>query len=249
MRIDILTIFPETFAGVFSTGMIRKAAEDGRVRLGVHDLRSWARDRHRTTDDYAFGGGPGMLMKPEPMFAAVSELRGPGSRVVLLTPQGRVFNQAVARELSAIPHLVLACGRYEGVDERVRLAACDDELSIGDYVLTGGELPAMVVVDAVVRLLPGVLAEGSAESDSFSEGLLEGPQYTRPRVFAGLSVPDVLLSGDHAAVARWRRKEALRRTWRRRPELLHGLTLSGEDRRLLAEVVAEEGAPGEAPVL
>jgi tRNA (guanine37-N1)-methyltransferase len=248
LRIDVLTIFPEMFDGPFSAGMIRKAREDGRVDVRVHDLRSWARDRHRVTDDYAFGGGPGMVMKPEPIFAAVAELRGPGARVALLTPQGRVFDQALARELSGVGQLVLICGRYEGVDERVRLALCSDEISIGDYVLTGGELPAMVVVDAVVRLLPGVLAEGAAESDSFAQGLLEGPQYTRPRVFEGLAAPDVLLSGDHAAVARWRRKEALRRTWQRRPELLGRVQLSEQDRRLLAEVVAEEGGrPGGDP--
>jgi tRNA (guanine37-N1)-methyltransferase len=240
VRIDILTIFPDMFAGVFAEGIVRKAQEEGRVEIRVHNLRRWAPGRHQVTDDYAFGGGPGMVMKPEPIFAAVDELRTPDSRVVLLTPQGRPFRQSVAAEYARLRHLVLICGRYEGVDERVRLAACDDEVSIGDYVLTGGEIPAMVVVDAVVRLLPGVLAPGAAAEESFASGLLEGPHYTRPRVFRGLAVPEVLVSGHHAQVARWRRKEAIRRTYLRRPDLLAAAPLGEEDRRLLAEVEREE---------
>jgi tRNA (guanine37-N1)-methyltransferase len=241
VRIDVLTIFPGMFAGVFAEGMVARAAEAGACAIAVHDLRRWADGRHQVTDDYAFGGGPGMVMKPEPFFRAVGELRGAESRVILMTPQGRPFSQAVAAELAQRPHLLLLCGRYEGVDERVRLALCDDEISIGDYVLTGGELPAMVLIDAVVRLLPGVLAEGSAEGDSFATGLLEGPQYTRPREFAGMAVPEVLLSGDHGAVARWRRQQALRRTLERRPDLLRKAALTDEDRRMLADMQAEQG--------
>jgi tRNA (guanine37-N1)-methyltransferase len=236
MRIDVLTIFPAMFAGVFAEGMVGRAAQAGICAIAIHDLRHWAEGRHRVTDDYAFGGGPGMVMKPEPFFRAVGELKGPGGRAVLMSPQGRPFTQAVAAELARVPQLLLLCGRYEGVDERVRLALCDDEISIGDYVLTGGELPAMVVVDAVVRLLPGVLAEGSAEGDSFASGLLEGPQYTRPREFRGMAVPEVLLSGDHGAVAAWRRREALRRTLERRPELLDRAELTEADRRILAQL-------------
>ncbi len=247
MKIDILTIFPEMFAGPFDCGMVRKAREEGRVEVRVHNLRAWAAGRHQVTDDYAFGGGPGMVMKAEPVCAAVDELTGPGARVVLLTPQGRVFDQALARELAACEQLILICGRYEGVDERVRLTLGTAAISVGDYVLSGGELPAMVVTEAVVRLIPGVLAPGSAEEDSFATGLLEGPQYTRPRVFRGLPVPEVLLAGDHGAVARWRRKEALRRTWRRRPEFIDRATLSAEDRRLLAEAIVEEGRESRDP--
>jgi tRNA (guanine37-N1)-methyltransferase len=243
VRIDVLTIFPGMFAGVFAEGMVARAAEAGTCTIAVHDLRRWAAGRHKVTDDYAFGGGPGMVMKPEPFFAAVGELREPATRVILMSPQGRPFTQALAAELARQRHLLLLCGRYEGVDERVRIALCDDEISIGDYVLTGGELPAMVVIDAVVRLLPGVLAEGSAEGDSFATGLLEGPQYTRPREFAGMAVPEVLLSGDHGAVARWRRREALRRTLERRPDLLAKAPLTEEDRRILSELA------GQAPPL
>jgi tRNA (guanine37-N1)-methyltransferase len=244
VTIDIVTIFPAMFEGPFAAGMVAKAVAEGRCAIRVHDLRQWAAGRHRVTDDYAFGGGPGMVMKPEPFFGAVAALRRPGGRTILLSPQGRVFTQAVAAELAALPQLLLLCGRYEGVDERVRIALCDDELSIGDYVLTGGELPAMVVVDAVVRLLPGVLAPGAAQGDSFATGLLEGPHYTRPRTYAGLSVPEVLLSGDHAAIARWRRKEALRRTLQRRPDLLARAPLDETDRRLLEEIRREETAAG-----
>ena len=243
MRIDIVTIFPGMFAGVFAEGMVARACEAGACALAVHDLRQWAAGRHQVTDDYAFGGGPGMVMKPEPFFAAVGALRAPTTRVILMSPQGRPFTQAVAGELAGAQHLLLLCGRYEGVDERVRLGLCDDEVSIGDYVLTGGELPAMVVVDAVVRLIPGVRAEGSAEGDSFATGLLEGPQYTRPREYAGMAVPEVLMSGDHGAVARWRRREALRRTLERRPDLLANAALTDADRRMLVDLQGGAGAP------
>jgi tRNA (guanine37-N1)-methyltransferase len=236
MKIDVLSIFPGMFAGAFAEGMVARAREAGACAIEVHDLRRWAEGRHQVTDDYAFGGGPGMVMKPEPFFRAVGDLRSPAAHVALMSPQGRPFTQAVAGELARKEHLLLLCGRYEGVDERVRVALCHDEISIGDYVLTGGELPAMVVIDAVVRLLPGVLAEGSAEGDSFATGLLEGPQYTRPREYEGMAVPEVLISGDHGAVARWRRREALRRTLERRPDLLARAPLTDEDRRMLADL-------------
>lgn len=245
MRIEVLTILPGIFAGPLDEGMIRKARERGLVAIDVVNLRDFAEGRHRVTDDYAFGGGPGMVMKVEPIVAAVEHLlaRGPApARVILLDPAGEVFTQEKAWELAREEHLILICGRYEGVDERVRRVVTD-EISIGDYVLTGGELAALVVIDAVVRLVPGVLnQEEAARQDSFSTGLLEGPRYTRPREFRGERVPEVLLSGHHGAIARWRRKEALRRTWQRRPELLQAAVLSPEDRRLLEEIWAEEGA-------
>lgn len=246
MRIDILTILPGIVSAPLQEGMIRKARERGLVTIEVVNIRDFATDRHRTTDDYAFGGGPGMVMKPEPIVAAVEHClaRAAGGRrprVLLMTPAGEVFTQEKAWELAAEEHLIFICGRYEGVDERVRELVVTDEISIGDYVLTGGELPALVITDAVVRLLPGVLnREEAARQDSFATGLLEGPHYTRPREFRGLAVPEVLLSGHHGEIARWRRREALRRTWRRRPELLQAAVLSPGDRRLLEEIWAEE---------
>jgi len=221
MKVDILTLFPGMFAGPLDESMVGRAREQGVLTLGIHNLRDWASDRHKTVDDRPFGGGPGMLLKPEPVFAAVEALKTPRTRVILLCPQGRTFTQAVARELAGGEHLILVCGSYEGFDERIRTALADDELSIGDYVLTNGALPAMVVVDAVVRLLPGVLGdEASARDESFSHGLLEYPQYTRPAEFRGLRVPEVLLSGNHAEIARWRAEQARHRTTRRRPDLL-----------------------------
>ncbi|MBE3590264.1 MAG: tRNA (guanosine(37)-N1)-methyltransferase TrmD [Firmicutes bacterium] len=248
MRIDILTIMPGMFDGPFRHGMLWKAQVRGLVEIRIVDIRDFTDDRHRTTDDYPFGGGPGMVMKPEPIARAVAHCRdeaGEGRpRVLLTSPQGRRFDQAYAFELAKEAHLIFICGRYEGVDERVRLTLVDDEISIGDYVLTGGELPAMVVVDAVVRLLPGVLgAERGPYEDSFASGLLEGPQYTRPRVWNGLAVPDVLLSGNHAEIARWRRQMALRRTWERRPDLLEKAPLTEEDRRFLASLEEEARRP------
>jgi tRNA (guanine37-N1)-methyltransferase len=209
------------FAGPFEESIVKRARDFGVLDLRITDIRDFATDRHRTADDAPYGGGPGMVMKPGPLFAAVEAVRDQGSRVILLSPQGRLFNQAVAVELSTLPRLVLVCGHYEGVDERVHQHLVDDELSIGDYVLTGGELAAMVIVDAVVRLLPGVL--GSSESaldESHAGGLLEYPHYTRPAEFRGWQVPDVLLSGNHAEIARWRRRQALERTRQRRPDLL-----------------------------
>ena len=221
MKIDIITLFPGMFRGPLEESILGRAVERGLLEIGVHNLRDFATGKHRVVDDYSFGGGPGMVLKPEPIFAAVESLRREGSRVVLMTPQGRVFRQDIAEELAKLGHLVLLCGHYEGMDERVREHLVDDELSIGDYILTGGELAAMVVVDVVARLIPGVLgAEESAQEESFATGLLEYPQYTRPARFRDWEVPQVLLSGDHAQVARWRREQALLRTLRRRPELL-----------------------------
>jgi tRNA (guanine37-N1)-methyltransferase len=223
MRIDVLTLFPAMFAGPLDESILRRARETGRFELGIHNLRDYACDRHRTVDDRPFGGGPGMLLKPEPIFRAVEQLCRDRTRVVLLTPAGRLFNQAKARQLAGCEHLLLVCGSYEGFDERVRARLAHDELSIGDFVLTNGALPAMVIIDAVVRLLPGVLGDdASAVDESFSHGLLEYPQYTRPAEFRGMRVPDVLLSGDHAEIARWRAEQARVRTRERRPDLMSG---------------------------
>jgi tRNA (guanine37-N1)-methyltransferase len=229
MRFDIITIFPDFFRGAFDYGIIRRAQAAGLVDVRAHDLRAWTVDKHRMVDDRPFGGGDGMVLKPEPIFAAVEDLMGAaerssfreGTRVVLLSPQGRVFTQRMAKELAGAKHLVLICGRYEGVDERVADNLVTDEISIGDYVLSGGEPAAIVVVDAIVRLIPGALgSETSAVNESFSEGLLDYPHYTRPPEFRGMRVPDVLLTGHHAEIARWRAQEALKKTERNRPDLL-----------------------------
>ena len=221
MKIDVLTLFPGMFPGPLDESIIKRACESGRLRLGIHDLRDYTHDRHRTVDDRPFGGGPGMLMKPEPLFEAVEALRGEKTRVILTSPAGRLFRQEIARELAAEEHLLLVCGSYEGFDERVRQGLADDELSIGDYVLTNGALPAMVIIDSVTRLLPGVLGDDeSSQDESFSGGLLEYPQYTRPAEFQGMTVPEVLLSGDHAAIEKWRREQAEVQTRQRRPDLL-----------------------------
>lgn len=221
MRIDVLTLFPAMFAGPLDESIIKRARKAGILSLAIHNLRDYAHDRHKTVDDRPFGGGPGMLLKPEPIFEAVEALARPETRVVLLSPAGRVFNQAIARELARCDDLLLISGHYEGFDERVRQELADDELSIGDFVLTNGALPAMVIIDAVTRLLPGVLGdEASAAEESFSQGLLEYPQYTRPAEFRGLKVPEVLLSGNHAAIAKWRAEQARLRTAQRRPDLL-----------------------------
>jgi tRNA (guanine37-N1)-methyltransferase len=236
VRIDIVTLFPGMVEGPIGESILGKARERGLVDIRVVNLRDHATGKHRVTDDYQFGGGGGMVLKPEPLFAAVEALRTEEARVVLLDPRGRRFTQAIARELSAVRHLILLAGRYEGVDERVSAALADDELSIGDYVLTGGELPALVVTDAVARLIPGVLGDAEAAGrDSFASGLLEGPQYTRPEEFRGVRVPDVLLSGDHAKIARWRRVQAIWRTWRRRPELLETAALTPAEQKLVEE--------------
>ena len=230
LRCDIITIFPEFFREAFDYGIIRRARASALVRTRAHDLRRWTSDKHHVVDDRPFGGGEGMVLKPEPIFAAVAELTGAGkrddyppqTRVVLLSPQGRVFTQALAQDLSQnASQIVLICGRYEGVDERVSEALVTDEISIGDYVLSGGEPAAVVMIDAVVRLLPGALGnETSSANESFSEGMLDHPHYTRPTEFSGLTVPDVLLTGNHGEIARWRREAALRKTQRNRPDLL-----------------------------
>jgi len=221
MKIDVLTLFPAMFAGPLDESIIRRAREAGLLDLRIHNLRDYAHDRHRTVDDRPFGGGPGMLLKPEPIFEAVETLASDTARIILLSPAGRTFNQAIARELAEVPEMLLISGHYEGFDERVREQLAHDELSIGDYVLTNGALPVMVIIDAVVRLLPGVLgAEESAVEESFSHGLLEYPQYTRPAQFRGMNVPEVLLSGNHAQIAKWRAEQARLRTSERRPDLL-----------------------------
>jgi tRNA (guanine37-N1)-methyltransferase len=221
MRIDVLTLFPAMFAGPLDDSIVRRARESGLLQLAIHDLRNFAPSRTRTVDDRPFGGGPGMLLKPEPIFEAVDRLASDQTRVIMLAPAGRTFNQTVAGQLAAHSHILLICGSYEGVDERVREALVHDELSIGDYVLTNGALPAMVVIDAVTRLLPGALGDAaSAGDESFSHGLLEGPHYTRPAEFRHMRVPDVLLSGHHQTIARWRVAQARERTARLRPDLL-----------------------------
>jgi tRNA (guanine37-N1)-methyltransferase len=239
VRIDLLTLFPAMVEGPLRESILARAQARGIVDFRVHNLRDWAGGKHQVTDEPPFGGGGGMILKPEPLAAAIEGLRGAGSalpdggaHVVLLDPAGRRFTQQVARELARRPHLVLVCGRYEGVDERVREHLVDEELSIGDYVLTGGELAALVVADAVTRLLPGALGDAAApEQDSFSRGLLEHPQYTRPEEFSGWRVPDVLRSGDHGKIARWRRLMAVWRTWQRRPDLLETADLSPEEQK------------------
>jgi len=239
MRIDIVTIFPDSFAPL-DQSIIKRARERGLVHIVVWDLRDFTTDRHRQVDDAPYGGGAGMVMKPEPFFAAVEAIRraAPDStpRIILTSPQGERFTQAVAQRLARERHLIILCGHYEGIDDRVRQGLAPDELSIGDYVLTGGELPAMVMVDAVARLVPGVVGDAqSVEVESFAGGLLDYPHYTRPAEFRGMRVPEVLLSGDHAAIGRWRRAQRLRRTLERRPDLLKAEALSEDDRRLLEE--------------
>ena len=246
IRFHVLTIFPGMFEGPLSLSIIARAQKQGLIEIHLHDIRDHTHDRHNTVDDYPFGGGPGMVMKPEPLFESVEHVRESASLtentpIVLLTPQGRRFNQRIAEEYSELSDIVLICGRYEGVDERVRQRLATDEISIGDYVLGGGELAAMVVIDAVARLIPGVV--GSAESpanDSHTTGLLQHPLYTRPSEFRGMDVPDVLLSGHHADIARWQRRESLRRTLERRPDLLESADLSDEDIRFLDQLRAEQ---------
>lgn len=246
MTFDLVTIFPAMLEGPLREGVLARAIERGLVDVRIHDLRTYTEDRHRVVDDVAYGGGPGMVMKPEPFFKAVEAVaaeRGRPDAVILTTPDGRLFDDAAARRLSRASHVVVLCGRYEGVDDRVRQHLATEELSIGDYVLTGGELPALVIVDAVARLIPGVVGDDeSVARDSFARGLLDYPQYTRPAVFRGSEVPAVLLSGNHGRIEQWRRREALRRTLRVRPDLLERADLSDEDRRLLNEMRQENEA-------
>jgi tRNA (guanine37-N1)-methyltransferase len=247
LEVDVLSLFPAMVEGPLGESIPARIQERGLATVRVHDLRRWGLGRHRTVDDYTYGGGAGMVLRPEVVAAALAEVRRPDSTVILLDPAGRVFRQAVAHELAERSHLVFVCPRYEGVDERIR-SMVDLELSIGDYVLTGGELAALVVLDAVLRLLPGAIDEASTTEESFAAGLLEYPQYTRPATFEGVSVPPVLVSGHHEQVRRWRLKEALRRTLDRRPDLLDGRPLAKEEAKLLAEVRAEPRAVAEAPL-
>ena len=240
MRIDILTLFPEMFQGPLDASIVARAREQGLVEIALHNIRDWAFDKHRRVDDEPYGGGAGMVMKPEPLFAAVEavqELAESQAHVVLLTPQGRLLTQEVVEELAGRPRLLLICGRYEGFDERIREHLADDEVSIGDYVLSGGEPAAIVLVDALVRRIPNALGnEASLDEESHTRGLLEYAQYTRPAEFRGWAVPDILLSGNHAEIARWRRQESLRRTFLRRPDLLESAQLSAEDLRFIDEL-------------
>jgi len=238
MRFAVFTLFPETFLPYLQVSILQKAAERGLVEIELYNIRDWARDKHHTTDDTPYGGGGGMVMKPEPVFEAVESVLGPepACPVVLLTPQGRVFNHIIAQELVQQERLALLCGRYEGVDERIRTDLVTDEISIGDYVLTGGELPAMIIIDAVSRLIPGVLGDpDGAADDSHASGLLEYPHYTRPPEFRGQTVPEILLSGDHAKIEQWRREQSLLRTLRRRPDLLKSAPLTKTDIKFLKE--------------
>jgi tRNA (guanine37-N1)-methyltransferase len=243
MKFDIVTIFPRMVEAALAEGVVSRGIAQGVLDVRVYDLRAHTTDRHRTVDDVPYGGGPGMVMKPEPLVAAVEAItaeRGVPGAVMLFTPQGRTFTQADARRIAGVGHVVLLCGRYEGIDERVRELVGADEWSVGDYVVSGGELPALIVVDAVSRLVPGVVGDQeSVEADSFSRGLLDYPHYTRPAEFGGVKVPDVLLSGHHAQVRRWRKKAALVRTIERRPELLEHATLDDEERALLDEIRKE----------
>jgi len=249
MRIDIISLFPEMFSGPFGHSIVKRACEADRLTISITNPRDFAFDKHRIVDDSPFGGGCGMVMKPDPIFGAVRSLIADPDqrrRIVLTCPGGNRFDQTKAKELAGYDQLILICGHYEGIDERVRLHLVDEAVSIGDYVLTGGELPAMVIADAVARMIPGVLgAAGGAEEDSFYHGLLEYPQYTRPRAFEGWEVPEVLVSGDHAKIDRWRRKQSLKNTLDRRPDLLANLSLSPEDTELLAEILDEKA--GEEP--
>jgi tRNA (guanine37-N1)-methyltransferase len=243
MKINVFTLFPEVFQPYLETSILKRAIQNQLVKVYLNNIRSWTVDKHHVVDDQPYGGGGGMVMKPEPIFTAVERVLGDGFMhpIILLTPQGRLFNQSIANDLSEHKELALICGRYEGVDERVRQYLVTDEISIGDYVLSGGELAAMVVIDSIVRLLPGALgAPTGAEEDSHSSGLLEYPHYTRPADFRGWEVPDVLSSGDHARIDRWRREQALLRTYQRRPDLLEGVDLSEEDQEYLDSLKSDD---------
>jgi tRNA (guanine37-N1)-methyltransferase len=243
MQFDVFTLFPEVFQPYLQTSIIQRSIEHGLMNVHLHNIRNWTTDKHHVTDDTPYAGGGGMVMKPGPIFSAVEAVVGvpPPCPVILLTPQGRLFNQQIAQELSKIPRIALISGRYEGVDERVRQHLVSDEISIGDYVLTGGELPALILIDAITRLLPGALGDpDGALDDSHASGLLEYPHYTRPPVYRGWGVPDVLLSGNHAEITRWRREQSLLRTWKRRPDLLAKAGLSEADRKYLERIQNEE---------
>lgn len=243
MRFDVLTIFPAMFASPLEESILAKASARGLIEIRVHDLRDFAEGKHRAVDDTPYGGEAGMVMKPEPLVRGIEALRAEGGagRVVFLTPQGRLLDQEVVKKLATIERLILVCGRYEGIDERVRERFVDEEISIGDYVVTGGELPAMVLIDAVSRMIPNVVGKSQCvESDSLYEGLLKHPQYTRPPEFRGMRVPDVLLSGNHPEIERWRRAKSLERTWRLRPDILKKAPLTDQDREILARLEEED---------
>lgn len=241
MRIDVLTLFPDMFTGPMTASMMWKAQDRGLLDLHLHDIRDYALDKHRKVDDLPYGGGGGMILRADVVTDAVEALIVPGTPVILLSPQGRVFSHQVARELAGHERMMLVCGHYEGLDERIRQRVITDEISIGDYVLTGGELAAMVIIDATMRHIPGVLgAEGAADDDSHADGVLEGPHYTRPAVFRGLDVPQVLQTGDHAKIIAWRRRAGLWRTWQKRPDLLGAARLTDDEKYLLAEFADED---------
>ena len=243
IKFDVLSIFPEMLSSPLNFSLLKKAQEKGLISIGLHDIRNWTSDKHKMTDDAPFGGGCGMVMKVDPVEKALAEIKGTGgeSQIILMTPQGETFNQKIATELAGKKQIIIICGRYEGVDERIRTCLVDREISIGDFILTGGELSALVLIDAVSRLIPGVL--GNAESicsESFSNGLLEYPQYTRPANYKGWCVPEVLISGNHAEIELWRRCESLRRTYKRRPDLLKKIILSVEDKKKLEQIKLED---------
>lgn len=247
MKFAILTLFPGMFTGPFSESIIQRAKDKQLLDITVHNIRDWATDKHQTADDAPYGGGPGMVMKPEPLAASIESLKAelPLAKVIMTSPQGRPLSHAVAAELASADELIIVCGRYEGIDERVRQLYADDDISLGDFVLSGGEIASMAIVDAVTRLIPGALgSEDSAGNDSFCDGLLEYPQYTRPPEFKGVRVPDVLLSGNHEEIRKWRRRESLRRTLNQRPDLLDTALLSAEDRRMLETIVSSERVHG-----
>ena len=243
MQFDVFTLLPEVFPPYLDSSILQRARQRGLIDVRVHNIRDFTRDKHHVTDDEPYGGGGGMVMKVEPVFAAVESVLGlaPHCPVIMLTPQGRVFNQKMAFELVQYPHIALLCGRYEGIDERIREHLVSDEISIGDYVLTGGELPALILIDAISRLLPGVLGDpGGAMDDSHASGLLEYPHYTRPPEYNGWGVPEILLSGDHAKIEKWRREQSLRRTLERRPDLLDNAPLSDTDRSAIKKIKGED---------
>jgi tRNA (guanine37-N1)-methyltransferase len=249
LRIDVLTLFPRMFDSPFAESIVARARQSGRLELEIHDIRAHAPDKHHVADDTPYGGGAGMVLKPEPLTRAIRAARGAAGHVVLLSAQGRLFDQAAARRLASEPHLVLVCGHYEGVDERVVESDVDEELSVGDYVLTGGELAAMVVIDAVTRLVPDVIDSESLAHESHTDGLLEGPQYTRPPEFEGRRVPSVLVSGDHGAIAKWRRTESIRRTAERRPDLLDQAKLTPAERARLPRIPARKASVNDADLV
>jgi tRNA (guanine37-N1)-methyltransferase len=243
MQFDVFTLLPEVFPPYLNCSILQRARQNGLIDVRVHNIRDYAAGKHHVTDDEPYGGGGGMVMKVEPVFAAVESVLEPADRcpIILLTPQGRVFNQKLAFELVQHPHIALLCGRYEGIDERIREHLVTDEISIGDYVLTGGELPALILIDALSRLLPGVLGDpGGAMDDSHASGLLEYPHYTRPPEYRGWGVPEILISGDHAKIEKWRREQSLRRTFKRRPDLLENAPLSDMDREVLKKILGED---------